>query len=431
MMKETDMSSLWRIVLFAITSLLFIAPVNAAYVLPSFASAEHIMFGDNVKIYLSADDPGQANYLFHFPNGLSLTYGEIIAFGDFYGIPSQPISKGATALERKIRFRKIFNSFTQNSDILIEANLILNVIHAEKNLLVDGIKQGQTTEEVYAKIGNDFDRQLNCITGGGCDPDTWWMTKGRYLLLAIDNYDHFDHHAWLAYEAGHEVAMEEALIASQTSDIKRLELAYAMNAFACHFLSDRFSAGHMRTPREELPKYVTPDIIGTLLANYMHDEENQYGIHVHNQRGDHWYAYGDKSYFNPNNAMHRLILSETLQFSLDHIFAVYQKSSTKVKDNISDYIPIADEHKNAPRLDLSPLFYWDNYSNKLMRRENLANPYDRHWIDEWWGWSTLIELQKIKNLPFLSQVALAQSEFKHKALQSGLITDKKIIRYIN
>ena len=79
-----------------------------------------------------------------------------------------------------------------------------------------------------------------------------WQTGSRtntpsYLDLSRLNFDHFGADAHAAYNAGHYCAMEEA--AKPKGD---LDVAYAMNAFADHYLGDLFSAGHMRTPRRLL-----------------------------------------------------------------------------------------------------------------------------------------------------------------------------------
>ena len=66
-----------------------------------------------------------------------------------------------------------------------------------------------------------------------------------YLRLAQLNLDHFGEDAHTAYSAGHYTAMSEAANGN-------LEVAYAMNAFADHYLGDCFAAGHMRTPRRLL-----------------------------------------------------------------------------------------------------------------------------------------------------------------------------------
>lgn len=38
---------------------------------------------------------------------------------------------------------------------------------------------------------------------------------------------------------------------------------------------------------------VTPSNVGHLLCKYMHDEDNKFGLHVTNLRGDKWISYGD------------------------------------------------------------------------------------------------------------------------------------------
>jgi hypothetical protein len=69
-----------------------------------------------------------------------------------------------------------------------------------------------------------------------------------YIELAKINYDHFGTNARLAYNAGHALALAEA----SQGTIESLEQAYAINAFADHFLEDSFASGHMRVPREAL-----------------------------------------------------------------------------------------------------------------------------------------------------------------------------------
>lgn len=51
----------------------------------------------------------------------------------------------------------------------------------------------------------------------------------------------------MTYETGHGFAIQYA--AGTNSN---LSLAYAINAFADHYLQDSFSAGHVRTPRRLL-----------------------------------------------------------------------------------------------------------------------------------------------------------------------------------
>src|SRR5579885_861289 len=379
---------------------------------PSFSSAEHVAIGNNINLYFDSDDPGHMATPLHMPNGLNLTYGDIVSLGDFYELVNQPISQGQSEAERRSRFLAAFSSFSLNTNAPTETTQILNVIYNEQKLLDDGIKRGEKPEDIYKSIGHENDRQFNCITGGGCSPSTWWLEPGRYLNLANMDYDHFGEHAWISYSTGHQLALEQAVVAHQTGDLKKLEMAYAMNAFACHFLTDRFSAGHIRTPRVELSEQITPGTVGSLLSSYMHGEENVNGLHVHNLNGDKWIAYGDKSYFSPQTSYHRNMIIATMQNSADQIFAAYQQGTTQVNDNVKDFIPLPDETGNAANLDISPLFYWDDTTKKLMRRSDMQNLNDRHWTDNWWGWSTLLELQKERGLSDEAQATLVLTSLK-------------------
>ena len=70
------------------------------------------------------------------------------------------------------------------------------------------------------------------------------------MKLAVNNYDHFQHQAQQVYLTGHQLAIEKAQEAAKEEDVKKrnsmLMEAYAMDAFASHFLTDSFSAGHIR-----------------------------------------------------------------------------------------------------------------------------------------------------------------------------------------
>lgn len=395
----------------------------------SFTSAEHIMIGNSVSLRFSDTDPGQKAAVLELPNGLSVSYGEIVTIGDFYEIPDEPVSRGVTEAERRSRFLGAFSSFALNSAAKEEAMKILDVAHTEQRMVDDALKNGQSIDTVYAQIGRDFDRQFNCITGGGCNTTTWWLDPGRYLTLANMDYDHFGSDALETYQIGHQIALEQAASAKNANDPSKLKLAYAINAFACHFLSDRFSSGHIRTPRVELSEQTTPQTVGSLLSSYMHAEENSQGLHVHNARGDRWTAYGDKSYFKDATETHKNHVIEAMQASADQVFAAYQQGTSSVEDNMIDLIPYPDEVADKGNIDISPLFYWDNATKTLYRRSDMSNVFDRHWTNSWWGWSTLAELKRERGLSEEAQATLARSDLREKALQDGLITEPAIVAY--
>lgn len=407
--------------------------LTSAYALPraSFTPAEHVDIGDQIVLRYS-NDSGEVGQPLPLMNGLKLSYGEIISFGDFYGVVDSPISKGSTDANRRNRFLAAFNALAKDKVALEEVPHLLSLIREERNIISAALKEGKSIDQVYAELGVSFDIKFNCITGGGCTEATWLIDLGRYLELANDNFDHFGNDAVLAYQTGHQVALEEAIAAHKTNDKDRLNYAYALNAFASHFLTDRFSAGHIRTPRVELSENTTPQIFGSALAVYMHSEENSFGLHVSNARGDHWIAYGDKSYFKSESETHRKIINETLQASADQIYDAYLTGQIGKQTVVETLIPQPDEIKNQAKLDISTMFYWDETSNTLFRRSKLSkeNVFDREWTSDWWGWTTLIELRNERGIETVIQSQLAHSSLKHQALKDGLITEPSLVAYV-
>ncbi len=133
--------------------------------------------------------------------------------------------------------------------------------------------------------------QMGCGQGGTCvnrssailgnwDFTFIAATDGRYILLASENFDHFQPAATNVYQLGHRLAMARAqAAAAQASPALRLaglQEAYAMDAYACHFISDTFAAGHTRTDRVDLSNQGI--VYGDLYSKWQHDEDNGYGI---------------------------------------------------------------------------------------------------------------------------------------------------------
>jgi len=128
-----------------------------------------------------------------------------------------------------------------------EANAILNILAVEVADVQKALQTGVDPSYYYANIIPDVTTKLEELTL------LRNYNEPSYLKIAAINFDHFGADAWTAYIAGHSTAMA---VAAQGGPAN-LELAYAMNAHADHFLEDSFSAGHMRTPRRILHN---PDI---------------------------------------------------------------------------------------------------------------------------------------------------------------------------
>lgn len=111
-----------------------------------------------------------------------------------------------------------------------------------------------------------------------------------------------------SYSVGHRRALQLAREASRVSDIQqkeqRLRDAYLNDAFACHFLTDLFSSGHLRVDRrglhtwnkagQGLGNWIGSTPTWDSQARIMHDDDSATGLLVRNQEEQTWVAYGDK-----------------------------------------------------------------------------------------------------------------------------------------
>lgn len=391
------MTLLRKIILWGMLSIANIS-ANASNI--GFSGSEHIAVGDDIILHPFVT-PNHDIMLLTLPNGLKLSYGSILSLGDFYGTVNQPIALGKSKKNRQARFLKAFAKFSTEAYALSEVPTILNAMHDEKIEIETGILNHESEKTIFTRMGFKFERRYSCITGGSCSDKTWWMYPGRYLKLAFDNFDHFGQHAIIAYKTGHQLAIEEAIQAYSTHDLQRLEIAYAMNAFASHFLSDRFASGHIRTPRLKLSHSIASPLVAGLLAGLMHNEDNEYGLHVGNLRGEEWVTYGDRAYFFTKNNLSNQKQREALQSSADEIYFTYQHGYAPPSQIVDELIP----YQNAAlgHLDTAPLFYWDTRTKTLMRRQNLDDPYDTHFTRVWLSWPTLVALAKGKNMQLPEQ----------------------------
>ncbi len=339
---------------------------------PFFESPEHVVIGDEITL------KGLKKNTLKLSNGLELSFGDLVSMPDFYGIVGKPISQGKAAAQQKARFLKAFASLADSQESLKEASKILAIIHAQRDRLVQKLPP--------LKSNDDQHMEYNCLTGGACSGSLWWLSPGRYLELAKQDYDHFGADALTSYNAGHTAALEAAIQGN-------LELAYALDAFAAHFLTDRFASGHLRVPRTQLAEHVHPSAIGSLLGGYMHAEENQYGLHVHNNRGDSWVAFGDHRFFDTENAQNSAIMHEALVASTDEVYQAFLSRQMPIKYQALELVPEPDENASNAKYDIAPLFYWNSKSETIMRRSNTRNVHSTEYTSWWWGWSTLAQLR--------------------------------------
>jgi hypothetical protein len=83
------------------------------------------------------------------------------------------------------------------------------------------------------------------------------IVMDRYFTLAAQNLPHFSTGgtARASYRASHALALTLAFRAGVTGDAKLFDDARTNEAFGNHFLTDMFSSGHVRTPRDEIRRW--------------------------------------------------------------------------------------------------------------------------------------------------------------------------------
>jgi hypothetical protein len=359
-----------------------------------FEGSEHTAIGNGVILRFSADDKGlpASEVPLAFRDDLSLTYGQIVALGgDFYGIPDQPISEGKRFPDRQQRFTACYESLAHGS--LREMKKILRIMQREIDAVKNALDHGLSVSAVYDEFGNELNKAWNVATGGGSDIFDL-VPPGRYLELATKNWDHFGQWAVLAYKAGHAVALSraaEAYHATTPAEArKRLMEAYAMNAFADHFLTDLFSAGHLREPRREIYETSYIGAAANLCAKGMHDEDSKYGLKVSNRAGDKWTAYGDKRYFDSVNRPNKIVVDRAIQVSVTEIFQAFTKNPKPIDPDDFGALRLAPnldelhDHHGNPLKNFVPMFVVEN--GKVKCRTDLNDLDTPDWTD---GWTTV------------------------------------------
>lgn len=135
-----------------------------------------------------------------------------------------------------------------------------------------------------------------------------------FLEIVSQNYDHFGWQNMKAYVRLHAKALQlakqsyEMRHQSASASAKYLRQALITNAFADHYLSDGFAAGHVRLPRTQIKRWAKAELSGPfketradILAILLHENDGQmfgsqkeFGLKVQNSRGDRWRTRGDQ-----------------------------------------------------------------------------------------------------------------------------------------
>ncbi len=306
---------------------------------PTYSTEEHEIIGRNVTLYdhryevISQPLPVYAydadkKIPVRRPHE-ELTYGEMVALaGDYYGAET-PISDKKDQEARKL-FVAHYNDMAKDG------------VQKEKIKIFD----------IASAHHSAYYETLLYI----------WHLGWHYKTLLANNFDHFYPDSWIAYEAGHAEALAMALkshelrVAGKNEESQQyLYLAYSMNAFACHFLSDNFAGGHVEVPRRALAEVFGKTKCGKKVHD-MHDDDGDHGVIVEGPLADgtrgKWTLYGDGCYPKSENEKNRYALGLVMQASADEIYEVLAhgkngmpKGESKVKECLPKPVKPEDDPK--------------------------------------------------------------------------------------
>jgi hypothetical protein len=182
------------------------------------------------------------------------------------------------------------------------------VTNADRSALIAAFD----AQDVPPILFNDVEKILSSKTfaNKGFDANVFQfiVSNGYYGSLALNNHDHFKPENWNAFEFYQRAALNliDTYITSTSPRPESAPIpadAVAFCAGGLHFLTDAYSAGHMRVPRQALTQKKT-----SLLSKLMHDLEGKVGLTVSNGFGQKWRAFGDGNLKNLDDENQQTIL---------------------------------------------------------------------------------------------------------------------------
>jgi len=335
--------------------------------------------------------------------GDCLTFGDMVFLaGDYYGLKNAPISSATSNVGAQRRFLR--HVATMKSPRRGEIRKLLNLEATFLKAAKRKIRQGKPAEESMGGVpALKFAVGIQRATGG--------LISGRFLQLKYTSFDHFGADAKRVYLIGHGLAMRKAVRAKRqarggrcgTACTATLNEAYSLEAYSQHYLSDRFSTGHLRVPSRALsatcPGRGTPEAKYTRMAvrrhqslflrrvwgkvkskfksagrklkraagrtlrklkkklrklggkvaakickyaiSAMHDQESADGLWISSKNHPTpWKGYGDKRYWSKKNRLTHLRVLEAGQAGIDEVAASYRTARVQ-STRMADYFPEA------------------------------------------------------------------------------------------
>ncbi len=348
---------------------------NLSGPMPEYQTPEHKALGDAQTITLYDKDSGEVittqgsekAKVISYPNGVEkeysegseITSGDIVSYaGDYFA--DKIIAEGENEENQKRRFLASYRILANAPDELIQ-------------------KINELNDESGCFDNQAFNSYLKEIK--------FMVDVPEYLKHLENNVDHFVPWAKTAYETGHAVALYHANKArneKETQDsldpdsinydkANKLSIyANQLDDFACHYLSDNFSGGHLRLKelRKSLGELST---CGGLLANQMHNEDGDDGVECIID-GKPVRVYGDGKLNDPENSQTKLSVGVAMQASKNEIAAVLNGVDYQDKKSTA-YLPeplTSDEAKKQGLKQNAPMFKESDDGKSILYRDPIT-----------------------------------------------------------
>jgi hypothetical protein len=320
-------------------------------------SGEHVWVGDDGAVKACKAhhlDENLLSSISRLDDTVRLSYGEIVALsGDFYASPDELFEERPGPMSWLYEEKDL-------SDLQAMFDVELEWIRKDA---------GKTAT-------NYPDQNLRM----------WWNAKG-YLELALANVDHFGWHNMKAYVGYHDAALSLAAAAAGRDD-ETFRRAVYTNAFADHFLTDGFAAGHLRVPRQEICEWAESarysQKLAGALSKLLHDQDGHVntlhsagetgrsetdGLAVRNARGDAWFTRCDGQLFLPPEADKTLAVRlpvRAVAASVGELLVAWKQNALPPGEYAATAL-VAVPDPAAPRLiDKFPADATDDHVGKLL-----------------------------------------------------------------
>jgi hypothetical protein len=152
-----------------------------------------------------------------------------------------------------------------------------------------------------------------------------------FTHIVMTNYRHFHPASVTSWRTEHLKSVQAAAAAGMHQGLQMVtdfEAAFAIEAFAQHYLQDSFASGHMGFNRVAS---------SNAAALRYHDKWSRRGRCVSNSKSEAWYTYGDDHYQSRDGATHVLRAATASMYDFLSAFIETHPSATQWQTTLSEF----------------------------------------------------------------------------------------------